>query len=263
MFAEWYDDLTSKGLTVLFGLVLGSVIGWLVARWRRYQQRRNILSGDARDTIVIHHHLIESADRQSADGTTQKVPAVLRIRCVGQSELHRVVPNGHLADELSRRAKKVTERDTLISMAGAEGSYLLETLTNFVCDRINNGPFDHDLFVMAPCCEPAGLAQHQPITIILIPVKDLKYFESWPLSRDLKVEFGSEGARVLTLMELAKRFRAEQEQLARLRQAGQRTRYVETMYTLDLSLDKRTAGIPIKDIPWSRFAGVLNQLNLE
>ena len=259
MFAELVDDLTSKGATVLFGLVLGGVIGWLYARWKRLQERRNILSGDARDTVVIHHHLIETSSKP--DGS--KVPSVLRIRTVGQSELHRVVPNGHLADELAHRAKKVTQRDTLISMEGAEGSYLLETLTNFVCDRINNGPFDHDLYVMAPCCEPAGLAQHQPITILLIAVKDLAYFESWPTCRDIQIEHGSEGARILTLMEMARRFRSEQEAIAKLRQTGQRTRYVETMYILDLSLDKRSAIIPVKDVPWSRFADVLKQMNLE
>jgi len=255
--------LTNRGVTVLFGLVLGSVLGWLYARWKRLQQRRNILSGDARDTVVIHHHLVETIDRTGSEGNAQKVPAVLRIRTVGQAELYRVVPNGHLADELAARAKKVSDRDTLISMEGAEGSYLLETLTNFVCDRINNGPFEHDLFVMAPCCEPAGLAEHQPITIILIAVKDLKLFESWPLCRDIQVEFGSEGARILTLMELAKRFRFEQETIANLRKTGQRTRYVETMYVLDLALDKRSAPIAIKDVPWSRFAGVLKHLNLE
>jgi hypothetical protein len=191
MFADLFDELTTKGAAWVFTLVLGAIIGWLWARWKRLQQRRSILSGDARDTVVIHHHLVETADKQGEGGSVQKVPAVLRIRCIGQAELHRVVPNGHLADELSDRAKKVSERDTLISMEGAEGSYLLETLTNFVCDRLNNGAFDHDLFVMAPCCEPAGLAQHQPITILLIAVKDLKHFESWPLCRDIQIEHGS------------------------------------------------------------------------
>ena len=64
-------------------------------------------------------------------------------------------------------------------MEGAEGSFLLETLTGFVCDRVANAPFEHDLFVMAPCCEPEGLAEHQPITILIISVADLALFENW------------------------------------------------------------------------------------
>jgi hypothetical protein len=64
-------------------------------------------------------------------------------------------------------------------------------------------------------------------------------------------------------MEMARRFRAEQEKIAGLRQSGQRTRYVETMYILDLALDKRSAVIPVKDVPWIRFADVLKQMNIE
>src|SRR5438270_33112 len=83
----------------------------------------------------------------------------------------------------------------------AEASYLLETLTNFVCDRVGNAPFEHDLYVMAPCCEPAGLAEHQPITILLVAVADLALFADWPTCRTIHVEHGTDGARILTLME--------------------------------------------------------------
>ena len=43
----------------------------------------------------------------------------------------------------------------------------------------------------------------------------------------------------------------------------QRTMHVETMYVLDLALDKRTAAIPTKAIPWGRFEAVLKKLNLD
>ncbi len=259
MIAGIIEELSGRGASVLFGLVLGGVLGWFYGRWKRYRERQSILKGDARDTVVINHHLVTTSDGPNGN----KIPAILRIRSLGQAELNRVVPNGHLAAELLHRAIRVTERDTLISMEGAEGSYLLETLTNFVCDRVANGPFEHDLYVMAPCCEPAGLAQHQPITIILIAVTDLVLFESWPVCRNVQVEHGTDGARVLTLMELAQRFRSEQEKIAALRQAGQRTRYVETMYILDLALDKRSAAISVKNVGWGRFEDVLKQFNLE
>jgi hypothetical protein len=128
---------------------------------------------------------------------------------------------------------------------------------------VGNCPFEHDLYVMAPCCEPAELVEHQPITILLIAVKDLARFEHWPDCRRVQVEHGSDGSRVLTLMELAKRFKAEQAEIAGLRAAGKRTKWVETMYILDLALDKRTAGVPVKSIPWGRFEGVLRLMNLE
>ena len=161
MFATFFEDLSGRGISVLFGLVIGAVVTGVLAWVRRHRQRMSILCGDARDTVVINHHLVEQTELP--DGG--KGPGVLRVRSLGQAELNRVVPNGHLAHVLLRRAFKVTHRDTLISMEGAEGSYLLETLTNFVCDRTAGGQFDHDLYVMAPCCEPAALAEHQPITI--------------------------------------------------------------------------------------------------
>jgi hypothetical protein len=258
MLDEFLQELKGRGLGVLLGLLIGGIIAWFFARWRRFRERRSVLCGDARDTVVLNLHVVESA--QTPVG---RVPTALRIRSMGQAEIHRVVPNGHLAVILSRRAFAVTPRDTLISMDGPEGSFLLETLTNFVCDRVANGPFDHDLYVMAPCCEPAALAEHQPITILLIRVADLALFEDWPACRNVGVEHGSDGARVLTLMEMARRFRSEQDKIAALRAAGQRTTHVETMYVLDLSLDRRTAAIPVKPIPWGRYERVLKEMNLE
>lgn len=255
------NELTGRGVGFVVGLVGGGAITWVVARWRRHRERLSVLRGDARDTVVVHHHLVEPGPPAEPGGPP--TAGVLRIRTVGQGELSRVVPNGHLAGVLSRRAFAVTARDTLISMEGAEGSYLLETLTNFVCDRVGSPPFDHDLYVMAPCCEPADLAEHQPITVLLIAVEDLARFETWPGCRGVRVEHGSDGCRVLTLMELAKRFRAEQAEIARRRAAGERTQHVETMYVLDLALDKRTADVPIKPVPWGRFEGTLRALNLE
>ncbi len=251
-------EFGGRGMGVVLGMASGSVVTYLIGKWKRHRQRASIVSGDARDTVVIHHHLVERRDGAGAPART-----VLRIRTVGQSELSRVVPNGHLAEELLRRALKVTPRETLISMEHAEGSYLLETLTNFVCDRVGNSEFEHDLYVMAPCCEPAGMAIHQPITILLVRVADLPLFEAWPDCREVQVEHSAEGMRVLTLMALARRYRQEQEHLATLRRTGQRTQHMETMYILDLSLDRRSAVVPTKPVSWGRYEAVLKEMNLE
>lgn len=265
MFAFTWDEFGFRGASVLVGLLLGTGITWIVARWKRIREYRNVLRGDARDTVVISHHLVDSiellASQEGAVG--KKVASTLRIRSLGQSELNRVVPNGHLAADLLHRAFQTTPKHTLISMDGPEGSYLLETLTNFVCDRVANAPFQHDLYVLAPCCEPAGIAVHQPITILIIAVDDLLLFEDWPSCRDVQVEHGTDGMRILTLMELARRYRREKLHIERLRKNGERTRYMETMYILDLALDHRTAPIPVRPVLWGRFEHELKELNLE
>jgi hypothetical protein len=260
-FGDIFDELSGKGLGAVIGLVFGGIIAWLVGYWRLRHLRHKVLKGDARDTVVLHHHLVETAAAPEAPHGRR--PKVMRVRALGQEELGRVVPNGHLAAVLLDRAIAVTPQNTLISMEGAEGSFLLETLTGFVCDRIANAPFDHDLYVMAPCCEPKELAEHQPISVLLIAVKDLVLFEDWPTCRKVQVEHGSDGARVLTLMNLARRYKREQGTMAQLRESGQRTRFVETMYVLDLALDRRSVLLDTKEVPWGRFEHVLNQLNLE
>lgn len=265
MFAFTWDEFGFRGASVLVGLLLGTGITWIVARWKRIREYRNILRGDARDTVVISHHLVDTVELlASQEGTVgRKVAGTLRIRSLGQSELDRVIPNGHLAREFLHRAFQTTPRHTLISMDGPEGSYLLETLTNFVCDRVANAPYQHGLYVLAPCCEPAGIAVHQPITILLVALDDLLLFEEWVDCRDIQVEHGTDGMRILTLMELSRRFRHEQAHIAKVRKAGERTRYLETMYLLDLALDHRTAEIPTRPVAWGRYEQQLKELNLE
>jgi hypothetical protein len=258
-------ELGGRGFSTILAFLLGGLLSWAVGLLRRRRQRQSILRGDARDTVVIEHHLVESGEEPDPDrpGHARRVPRTLRIRALGQEELCRVIPNGHLAEEFLRRAWAVTPRQTLISMEGAEGSYLLETLTGFVGDRVGNGGFDHELYVMTPCCEPRELANHQPIIVILIAERDLVLFDSWPACRGIQAEHGSDGARVLTLMEMARRQREEKGRLVGLRREGKRTQFLETMYTLDLALDRRTCPVPIKPIPWGRFEAVLGPMGLE
>jgi hypothetical protein len=265
MFEFFQRELGGQGLGAVVAFLLGGLVSWGLGRWRRMHQRRSILRGDARDVVVIEQHIIETTDAPdpAQPGRTRKVPSVLRIRTLGQAELSRVVPNGHLAAEFLERAQKATARQTLISMEGAEGSFLLETLTGFVGDRLGNAGFEHDMYVMAPCCEPRELAHHQPVVILLIAASDLALFDSWPICRNVRVEHGGDGPRILTLMELARRYRDEQARIAQLRREGKRTLYVETMYVLDLALDKRVYPVPTKPVPWGRVEEVLKALGLE
>jgi hypothetical protein len=253
------DDIGGRSIGIVIGLGIGWLLSVLYHRWKRRQERLSVLCGDARETVVLQQHIVERGTRP--DGSPY--PKSLRIRSLGQSPLRIVVPNNHLSGVLLGRAHRVTPRHTLIGMEGAEGSYLLETLTNFVCDRVANEPFDHDVYVMAPCCEPAELTVHQPIIVLLIRVSDLALFRRWEDAKEVRGEHGADGCRVLTLMELAKRYDAELGEMARRKAAGERTRHAETMYLLDLSLDQRAAPIPLKPIPWTRYAAVLGEMGLE
>ena len=255
--AAFLDEASGRGLAGIAGVLAGSLITWAVAQWKRRKERQSVLSGNARDSVVIAQHIVESEEREFPDGTKRRVARTMRIRSLGQERLSAVIPNGHLASIFSERSEEVTTSDPLISMDGVEGTFLLETLTNFVCDRIGNEPFDHDQYVMTPCCEPAELAQHQPITILLVSRSDLELFESFETCRDVQVEHSSDGARILTLMTMASQFREEQKVIRQRRAEGESVRFAETMYLLDLALDRRAAAFPSKSVQWQRYQALL------
>lgn len=99
--------------------------------------------------------------------------------------------------------------------------------------------------------------------IVLIAASGMALFDSWTACRNVRVEHSSDGARILTLMELARRYREEQAQIVQLRREAKRTQYVETMYGLDLALDRRTSPMVTKPVPWGRFEEVLRGMGLE
>src|SRR5439155_26167726 len=77
MTASILEQLGGHGASAVLGLVFGSVIAWLLGRWKRRQERRSILLGDARDTVVIQYHLLDQGNGPVSDGTGgTTVPAV-------------------------------------------------------------------------------------------------------------------------------------------------------------------------------------------
>jgi len=252
MYQPFLQEFSGRSLGVLVGMMLGSsATAWVTYRKRR-QDRARVLHGDARDTVVIHQHIID--EETGPQGERRRI---MRIRTLGQAELRRVVPNAYLAAILAQRAVAATPSSTLISMDGAEGSYLLETMTNFVCDRLASRQFPHEIYLMTACCEPASLAHHQPITILLLRQKDLALFADWSKARELLVEHGSDGARILTLCELARKFQDEQRRIESIRAAGKSAAFLETMYVLDLAIDQTCAALPAKRVPWERYRDLL------
>jgi hypothetical protein len=255
MFQPFLQEFSGRSMGVLVGMLLGtSITAWVAYRKRR-QDRARVLHGDARDTVVIHQHIID--EETGPHGEPRRI---MRIRTLGQAELRRVIPNAYLAAILAQRAFAVTPTSTLISMDGAEGSYLLETMTNFVCDRLASRQFPHEMYLMAACCEPASLSHHQPITILLLRQKDLPLFADWSKARELLVEHGSDGARILTLCEVARKFQEEQRRIDAVRAAGQSATFLETMYVLDLAIDQNSAPLPSKPVPWERYRELLRSI---
>jgi len=247
---NWRQNSILQGLALA---ILGVLLGWLLGWWRRYRLVRQILSGSDREMIAIEQILIK--DRP--DGTT-----TMRIRACGSAPLRTVLINPVAHDAFMARAQATTPTNTLISMTDRMGSYLLYLLTPWVCGMTRQGPFRHDLWAMAPVCEPSLLSAHQSTTVILIRREDLRRFLDWDLCKQFQVEHGSDGARILTLCQMARDFEKQLAEVTRLKQAGKPSTTVETMYILDLALDTDEVSIATKPVPWERFTPVLHKLGL-
>ena len=69
-------ELGGRGVGTLLAFLLGGFVSWCVGRWRRRRQRQSILGGDARDTVVIEHHIVETAEAPDPEhpGRTRRCP---------------------------------------------------------------------------------------------------------------------------------------------------------------------------------------------
>jgi hypothetical protein len=253
-FFEPIKDLMQHHLVQALLLTFaGLLLGWLLGWWRRRRLLRQVEAGSAREMIAIEQMLV----RDPPGGRP-----TLRIRACGSAPLKSVLTNPIAYDAFLARSEATTTTDSLISMKDSMGSYLLYLLTPWVCGMVRSGPFTHDVWVMAPVCEPGILSAHQANTVVLIRQQDLKRFLDWDWCKGVHVEHGSDGARILTLWHMAREFEKQYAEVQRLRQAGQRTTYVETMYMLDLGLDMQEVDLPTRQVPWERFAPVLRELGL-
>jgi hypothetical protein len=231
----------------------GLVIGWILGYWRRYRQMRRVYGGDAREVVAIEQILV----KEQNDGRV-----TMRIRSAGSAGMHTVLPNQVAHDALLKRAKATTPLNPMIDLRDQMGSYLLYLLTPWVCGMTRQGAFAHDVWVMAPVCEPGILSAHQSTTILLVRQADLKRFLDWEFCKALHVEHGNDGARILTLWHMAHEFERQLTEVKRFKDAGKPSTFVETMYLLDLGLDTAEFPIPTKPVHWARFSPILKELKL-
>ncbi len=240
-------------LAGLILMLIGVVAGWLLGYWRRHRLMKQVRGGDIRELLSAEQVLV----RDHPDGRT-----TIRIRSLGGSPLSQVLLNPVAHAAFVKRVRHTGPTRPLIDMADQVGSYLLHLLQPWVCGVARPGNFPHDVWIMAPVCEPGVLSEHQSTTVVLVRRDDLMRFRDWEWCKRLHVEHGSDATRVLTLWHMAREFERQIAEVEERRRKKQSSRFVETMYILDLGLDMEEMPLPTKPIPWDRYTAVLKELNL-
>ena len=137
MFSDILQELSGRGMERPARVsLIGGTVTWLFARWR-------VFRAAAERPVPATPATRSSSTCTWSSGPPARTGAagVLRIRIRrGRPNSTGWSPTATWPRSCSTGRSRSPPRDTLISMEGAEGSYLLETLTNFVCDRVANWP---------------------------------------------------------------------------------------------------------------------------
>lgn len=165
------------------------------------------------------------------------------------------------------------ELNSVISMEGKVGSFVLRELHGHLRTLLEEKGPKREWWLMVPILETYRPLQYVAPTVLLVRKSDLPIFASFDACKDLLVHHGSDAAKILTLMEVYRKFKDQEQRLAQARAEGQSTQYLEEMWLLDLCLttemlepttEEVAAGTlkPFRIPPWSRFASTLKQLGL-
>jgi len=165
------------------------------------------------------------------------------------------------------------ELNSVIAMEGRLGSFVLRELHGHLRTLLEESGQRREWWVMTPILETYRPLQYVAPTVLLIRKQDLPLFASFETCQDLLVHHGSDAAKILTLMEVYRKFNAQQQCLSQARAAGRSTQYLEEMWLLDLCLstemveptaEEVAAGAlkPFRTPPWERFAPTLKELGL-
>ena len=253
------------------GIVIGAVFAlsttWLARWWRRRREMREIQHGQQFQQLEFAYAFVTTGQ----DGLRRLV-----VRMIGCLPLKVFVAKDAIRSHLLglTRQSADDEMNSVIAMEGKLGSFVLRELHGHLRTLLEEKGTHREWWVMAPILETYRPLQYVAPTVLLIRAEDLEYFESFERCQDLLVHHGSDAAKILTLLEVHRKFRVQQHRLAAARAAGRSTQYLEEMWLLDLCLstemlepsDEEVAVgslKPFRPAPWDRFAPTLKLLGVE
>ena len=256
-----------ESIGILIGAAFAILTAALAAWWKRRREMREIIHGQQFQQLEFAYAFVTTG----RDGRRRLI-----VRSAGCLPLKVFVAKDAIRSHLLglTRASADDELNSVIAMEGKLGSFVLRELHGHLRTLLEERGNLREWWVMAPILETYRPLQYVAPTVLLIRKSDLETFKSFETCKELLVHHGSDAAKILTLLEVHRKFAQQEQRLAHARAAGQSTQYLEEMWMLDLCLateivepttEEVAAGTlkPFRLPPWERFAPTLKALGLE
>ena len=265
-----WDSLWKVAHEESIGIVIGAVFAllstWLARWWRRRREMLEIYHGQQFQQLEFVYAFVTTGQ----DGLRRLV-----VRMIGCLPLKVFVAKDAIRSHLLglTRQSAEDELNSVVPMEGKLGSFVLRELHGHLRTLLEEKGQRREWWVMVPILETYRPLHYVAPTVLLIRKSDLELFASFETCGDMLVHHGSDAAKILTLMEVERKFNDQQRELAKARTEGRSTQYMEEMWLLDLCLstdvlepaeEEIESGElkPFRQPPWDRFAPTLTSLGL-
>lgn len=253
------------------GIVIGAVVAFGttgLARWWRYRREmREIRCGQQFQQLEFAYAFVTKGQ----DGMRRLI-----VRTIGSLPLKVFVAKDAIRSHLLGLSHDSAndELNSVIPMEGKLGSFVLRELHGHLRTLLEESGTKREWWVMVPILETYRPLHYVAPMVLLVRKSDLELFASFNQCKDLLVHHGSDAAKILTLMEVHRKFAVQQQRLATARAEGKSTQYIEEMWLLDLCLttdmveptrEEVAAGElkPFRVPPWERFEKTLVSMELK
>ncbi|MGP0069827.1 MAG: hypothetical protein ACLQGP_40275 [Isosphaeraceae bacterium] len=266
---EVLELLGEKLLEGIFQAVAVVVIGWLVL----YRQWRQITQGRS-DQVVFSANLLTPIGESSAgaDGGERyqlQLRSVLPPRTVDQ-----LLDNVALRRVTRSLAEQASLTDPILATEGRAGFEIVNDVVNSVAGSLASASFRRDEWLLAVTCEDRKVVRKCCIRVLLIRRDDLERMASWDWCREhVMVEEWYHFWRIITLHQIALRFREEQDRQKAARAADIKENLLPMVdsqahhprvrpLSLGINIDEPSIKPPIA-VDWARYLPKVAELGLK
>jgi hypothetical protein len=272
---SWFQGLDARGilwflgeklLEGVFQAVAVVVIGWLVL----YRQWRQLTQGRS-DQVVFSANLLTPIGEPAAgvDRFLLQLRTVLPPRTVDQ-----LLDNVALRRVIRGLAEQASLADPILATEGTAGFEIVNDIVNSVAGSLASASFRRDPWLLAVTCEDRKVVRKCCIRVLLIRRDDLERLASWDWCREhILVEEWYHFWRIVTLHQIALRYREEQERQKAARAADIKENLLPLVdrqahhprvraLSLGISIDEPIIKPPIA-VDWTRYLPKVAEMGLK